>query len=218
MARPVEIPEWAKTGTRTEPGAGLKANGVAPGDFFAAEHANYMLGVLSDWIEYAAQPREFVVRALGGIENWSYRPGSSSTPVRGPINVLTATNVFSNYVEITSGVGTDLFQTVHLLIPLEDEPDVYRWRVTRMQYSCNAGFSVNEISVYLGQARPTGSPVPATLVDQHSESSASTLLERDISLDYTLNGGSFEVSVELKRLGEAMRMGALLFTIERSLL
>lgn len=218
MARPVQIPEWAKSGTRIEPGSALKANGVAPGDFFAAENANYMLGVLSDWIEYAAQPREFVVRALGGIENWSYRPGSSSTPVRGPINVTTATNVFNNYVEITSGSGTNLFQTVSLLIPLEDDPDVYRWRVTKMQYICNAGNASNEISVYLGQARPTGGPVAATLVDQHSEVSGSTLLGRDISLDYTLNGGSMEVSVNLDRSTGTMRMGGLLFTIERSLL
>ena len=61
MARPTQLPTLAVSGTRTDPGPGIRADGYAAGDPVAADHLNFMLGYALDWIAHFSTPADFVI-------------------------------------------------------------------------------------------------------------------------------------------------------------
>ncbi len=53
VARPTDIPEWASTaGRRLEPAAGEKDDGFNEGTRTPARKANWIVGVVADWVDY----------------------------------------------------------------------------------------------------------------------------------------------------------------------
>jgi hypothetical protein len=50
--KPTDTLDWVATGKRTDPGGTLRTNGYDPGNRFRAQHHNFVLKLLTDWIKY----------------------------------------------------------------------------------------------------------------------------------------------------------------------
>jgi len=104
MAKPTKTPSWATSGTKTEPSSGQKAAGFAVAAKWAAQHANWILGNISDWIDwlnsgyltrsgltdrtpvFATTDRDGRARHYLGPEGYIMGPAIQETYVWAPVN------------------------------------------------------------------------------------------------------------------------------------
>lgn len=213
MPRPTDILEWAKSGiNRIMPGPSIRNNGVLPGDMFGAQHANYALGVLGDWSEYAAAPKRFLWRAPCALVQYQQQFGTFSAG-----SSLSGAS-YQPIIQMSSGVLGRLIAPVQIPIPFEPAADIYELRIRRAicEFESDAAGGAFEIF----WTSWDDSNVPAVHEDILSRAPGATVgFERIENMpNLLINGGGGALTIEMTRGSGIVSIRGLMLEFERSLL